>query len=145
MRYRRACFCLIVSLLWLGSGCGGDPLGRQAVSGTVKLDGVAVEQGRISFQPVEGGEISSGAEISGGAYTIPREDGLPPGKYRVVIHALKPGTGGLLEEGAMPGDELPPAEELIPPEWNVRSNQFIEVEPGGAGTFDFDIPAAGQT
>jgi hypothetical protein len=71
--------------------------------------------------------------ISQGAYEIPKAKGLPPGKYRVSITAVKPGTAPVLAEGAMPGDEesQPPPQELIPPEWNRRSTQIVEVSETG--------------
>jgi hypothetical protein len=83
---------------------------------------------------------SSGAVITQGKYTLPREKGLPPGKYRVVINAVKPGTGGELAAGGMPGDEEGPApEELIPPEWNTESQHFIEIDSSGSTEFTHEI------
>src|SRR5256885_12554328 len=72
-----------LSLVGLGflAGCSGNPLGRQAISGSVKVDGVPLEKGTISFQPLENGQTSSGAVIAGGNYSIPRDKGLPPGSY----------------------------------------------------------------
>jgi len=138
-------FLLVVgclgSLAWV-CGCGSDPLGRQAVSGKVTLDGAPLEQGSISFQPVEGGITSSGAVVTQGEYAIPRDKGLPPGKYRVVINAIKPGTGQAeLPPGGMPGEEVegPPAEELIPPEWNTNSEQFVEVSSSASAEFVHEI------
>lgn len=129
------------ALAWI-CGCGADPLGRQPVSGKVTLDGAPLEKGSIGFQPVEGGITSSGAVIAQGAYTISREKGLPPGKYRVVINAIKPGTGQVeLPPGGMPGDEVEgkPAEELIPPEWNTESKQFVEVSSSAPAEFVHEI------
>jgi hypothetical protein len=133
--------CSLISFLSFAvlSGCGGDSLGRHAISGTVSLNGAPVERGSISFMPMDQGVTSSGAAFTDGSYSIPEQDGLPVGKYRVTINAPKPGTGKAAAEGAMPGDPLPPAEELIPPEWNVKSNETIEVKEGGPFEFNFDI------
>ena len=132
-----------LGMIW---GCGvGDPLGRRPVSGTVTLDGAPLQEGSISFQPTGGGTTSSGAVIAQGKYTIPQDKGLPPGKYRVVINAVKPGTGTALAHGAMPGDEEgPPAEELIPPEWNTESQQFVEVPASGPAEFTHRIVTTGE-
>jgi hypothetical protein len=132
---------VVGAILFLFSGCGtNDPLGRRAVNGTVTLDGVSLANGTISLQPTEQGTTSSGAVISEGKYAIPRDKGLPKGKYRVVINAIKPGTGMTLPAGKMPGEEVgtPPA-EWIPPEWNSKSQQFVEVPPSGAVTFAHEI------
>jgi hypothetical protein len=136
---------LLLAVMGLGalvvfSGCGpGNPLGRKAVSGSVKLDGAPVQQGSINFQPVEGGTTSSGAVIRDGKYSIAAVDGLPDGKFLVQIYAIDPATITEPPEGHMPGDDLPEAKELIPPEWNKDSDKTVEVSGRGPFTFDFDI------
>jgi hypothetical protein len=135
------CACLL-SLL---CGCGeSDPLGRHAISGSVSLDGAPVEKGNISFHPTEKGVTSSGAVINAGKYSIAREKGLPVGEYRVTINAPKPGTGGQVAAEALPGDPVPPPQELIPPEWNVNSEQFIEVTDKGPFEFKFEVKSKGK-
>ena len=69
------------------AGCGGDPLGRHAISGTVKVDGAPLTKGNISFQPTEEQPTMSGAVVQAGKYSIPRQNGLVAGKYRVVSAA----------------------------------------------------------
>ena len=120
-------------------GCGGDSLGRRAISGTVTFDGAPLAEGNIGFQPIEGGITSGGTSIAAGKYALTRDSGLPVGKYRVTVNAAKPGTGGTPPEGAMPGDPLPVPVEMIPPEWNVNSQQTIEVKESGPYEFNFDI------
>ncbi|MGE0758461.1 MAG: hypothetical protein AB7O38_15645 [Pirellulaceae bacterium] len=141
---QRKTFALLVATVWccvMFTGCGtSDPLGRQAISGEVNVDGQPLKDGSISFEPIEKSVTSSGAMIQEGKYAIIREQGLPPGKYRVVVNALKPGTGMTLPEGKMPGEEVgTPPEELIPPEWNTDSKNTIEVTPSGDNHFMHDI------
>ena len=144
MSFHAARVALAFSLLGAVIGCGGgDSDGRHAVSGTVTVDGAPVQEGNVNFQPVAQSTTSAGAVISNGTYSVPQEGGLLPGKYRVEIYAPVPGTGGTLAEGALPGEELPEAEELIPPEWNTKSEQTIEVKPEGPFEFDFDIKTQG--
>jgi len=138
-RLLRLFFCL--GLAAVSSGCGpSDPLGRRAISGAVTLDGTPLTDGTISFQPAEHGATSSGALISQGKYAISRDKGLPPGKYRVAVNAAKPGTGMTLPEGKMPGEEVgTPPVELIPPEWNTKSQNIIEVKASGPAKFTHEI------
>jgi hypothetical protein len=135
---RRRLVLASVCFVCVLSGCGSDPLGRHAISGSVTLDGAPVDNGSITFQPTEQATTSSGAMIKGGKYSIARDQGLPVGKYRVAISAPKPGTGGDVPPGEMPG-ETPPAVEMIPPEWNVNSNQTIEVKADGPFEFNFEV------
>jgi hypothetical protein len=136
-RARCALLGFAVALL---SGCGGGAAGLYGVSGTVKVDGAPLEKGSISFEATEGQRTSSGAVISGGNFTIPAAHGLPEGKYRVVVHAPTPGTGGgKAPSDAPPGEATPPPKELIPPDWNESSTHTIEVKKGGPFVFSFDI------
>jgi len=122
-------------------GCGeADPLGRMEISGTVTFNGQPLNDGSISFEPMEGATTSSGAVVSQGKYAIQRSEGLPPGKYRVTVNAIKPGTGMTLPEGKFPGEEVgTPPEELIPPDWNVKSTHTIEVTKSGPNSFTHEI------
>jgi hypothetical protein len=146
MRFRRIASwlgCLYV--LGVIGGCGGsDPLGRHAISGAVNLNGAPLEKGNIGFHPVDKSITSSGTVVEGGKYSVPRDKGLPVGKYRVTVNAPKPGTGTEAAKDVMPGDPLPPPQELIPPEWNVNSEQFIEVNDKGPFVFNFDIKPKGK-
>lgn len=134
--------CLLLAIV----GCGADDgLGRRAISGTVTLDGTPLTDGAITFEPVEKSTTSSGSMIAAGKYSITREQGLPPGKYRVVVNAIKPGTGMTLPEGKFPGEEVgTPQVELIPPSWNSRSQQFIEVTESGPTEFTHEISSKGK-
>jgi hypothetical protein len=129
----------------LFSGCGGGAAGLYGISGTVKVDGAPLEKGNISFEATESQPTSSGAVISGGNFTIPREHGLPEGKYRVVVNAPTPGTGGgKVAADTPPGEGPPPPKELIPPDWNESSSHTIEVKKGGPFTFSFEIATKGK-
>jgi hypothetical protein len=119
-------------------GCSGNnPLGRKAISGTVKLDGQPLPNGAIELHPLEGG-MQSGDLIANGSYSIPAASGPTPGKYRVVIYDTYETPP--LPPGHMPGDDLPPAPKpKVPPDWNTKSNQTIEIKKEGPFKFDFDI------
>jgi hypothetical protein len=125
-------------LIVAASGCGPDnPLGRKALSGTVTLDGSPLEKGTIEFQPLDGG-VQSGDLISAGKYFIPAHQGATPGKYRIVI--IDTYDTPPLPPGHMPGDDLPPPPKgKIPPLWNSKSQQTIDVTKEGPFKFDFEV------
>ena len=116
----------IFAAVAMAGGCGNDPLGRRAVSGTVRFDGAPLKAGNISFQPTEGQPTYGGATIT-------------DGKYQVSINSPVPGTGGSPAPDAMPGDPPALSRELIPPNWNVASDHYIEIKKEGPFTFDFDV------
>ena len=124
------------------NGCSQESDGRQAISGTVNVDGTPVKAGSISFQPAEGQATASGAVITSGKYSLAKEDGLLPGTYRVAISAPMAGTVDAAAP-ALPGEAPPLAKDLIPPEWNNASRHTIEVKKTGAQTFPFEISTNG--
>ena len=127
------------SLLATVCGCwGGDPEGRRAISGTVTLDGAPLKQGSISFQAEKPGGPRSGAPIADGEYSIRAEKGLPVGKYKVMIFASQRGMGKPASS-VLPGDPVAVPVELVPPEYNVNSDKFVEVTEDGPTQFDFNI------
>lgn len=131
-------FLLLLCLDCLGCG-SSDPLNRKAVLGKVTVDGVAVPNGSISFEPLSAGGVGSGAVISTGKYSISKADGLPSGKYLVRITG-DDGANFAVSPGKMPGDEImPPKKELVPASWNSNSKEEIEVKQDGPTTFDFAI------
>lgn len=117
-------------------GCGGDSLGRQPLSGKVSVNGAPLEKGTINFQPIDKG-IGSGARIEAGTYSIARKDGLPVGKYRVVINAPTPGSAPAASD-APPGEPPPPPQELLPEEWNTKSEHTIDIT-SGKNEHNFDV------
>ena len=62
---------LVLPLVVLLLGCGErDRLNRQAVCGSVTLDGKPLARGAIPFQPEEKTGTSTGAVIEDGRYAI---------------------------------------------------------------------------
>jgi len=141
MRRRDLCLLLCSHVLpALLIGCGSEnPLGRKAVSGSVKLDGEPLEQGTIEFHPMFEGGVQSGGRIVSGKYSIPAHEGVILGKYRVSISDFVPTPP--LPPGHMPGDTLPPSPKpKVPAEWNSKSQHTVDVNKEGPFKFDFDIP-----
>jgi len=140
---RRGELCLLTLLglapLALCLGCGHDnPRGRKAVSGLVKLDGQALDQGNIEFHPTFEGGVQSGGRIVNGSYSIPAHEGVIVGTYRVAITDFVPTPP--LPANFMPGDPVPPSPKpKVPPDWNTKSKQTVEIKKEGPFKFDFDV------
>jgi len=128
------------ALVMTFGGCSekSDGLPREAVSGTVTLDGQPLQKGLIQFLPSSQKEVmSGGAVIDGGKFSIARNEGLLPGTYRVEISSS---TG--LEPpppGEPPGPAKATAKDLIPEQYNLKSTLTAEVKAGGANTFEFPL------
>jgi hypothetical protein len=128
-------------------GCGsGDNLPREAISGSVAVDGKPLESGLITFQP-DGADVAtqSGASIVQGKYTIPRDQGLVPGKYKVTITAAGNTPEKQVDTATnnnMPGMPPIPAKEIIPSSYNSASLLTAEVKGGSKNEFNFNLTAA---
>jgi len=126
-------------------GCSGkvDELPREAVSGTVRLDGRLLASGMIVFLP--SGEqkskhtVSSSDVIKNGRFSIPRAKGLVPTKYHIAIYA------GRKHEG-LPSPDVRPeeakaqqAKDSIPEKYNVETELEVEIKPGGIRELRIDL------
>src|SRR5687767_1401487 len=103
----------VVCTVTLLAGCGGPGAGdRLAISGTVKWKGEPLAEGTIDF--VAADQNRTGGMIQNGAYKIPREQGLPPGKYQVVISSIA-GSGVVSSEPPGPEAMSQSGSERLPP------------------------------
>ena len=116
-------------------GCGRDD-GRQAVSGTVRLDGSSLERGLINFRPLNGTQgPSAGEAVEEGRFRIPAEAGLMPGTYEVTIIAMKE-TGRVIDD---------PQKGRIPELVRIRFEQpppQVTVSSQEKNQFEFELRGA---
>jgi len=129
---------------FLLTGCSDSDGGRVDVSGTVKLKGVPVKDGTISFEPLEGQDTRATAMIVAGEYSIPKASGLRPGNYLIRVSA------GDQKTAVNPVDaDHPPgpgggtnviSKELVPADWNVKSKQERTVSKDGSNRIELSIP-----
>jgi hypothetical protein len=145
---RRLAICwfgLFLALLGPGllGGCGPKGPTRCEISGKVLLDGQPIEEGVIQFDPLDGQATMDSSIILKGAYQIPKNKGLFPGRYLVRIMAgdgysgagrAEPGSGQPTEPGVKRGVDR------APEEYNTKSTQTVEVKETGNNIFDYDVP-----
>jgi hypothetical protein len=138
---RRVVVLLVCVALAL-SGCGR--WGTARVSGKVTLNGKALANARVTFQPIgergkEAGPASVGETNESGEYTLTMVrkggPGAMLGMHRVTITAL---------QGPPPDptdDNPPPRKDLVPERYNTKTELKFEVLPGGTTEADFKLTA----
>lgn len=126
---------VVVATVGLLSGCGSEQK-KYKVSGTVKYKGTPLASGSITFTPDGTGGALGGATIKGGAFEMPAASGLQAGKYKVSIS--QPDPKGAAKEGDAPGASKD-AKELIPEQYNVKTELTAEVKSSGPNEFPFDL------
>ena len=146
----RTC-CLMVFWTSIGmlSGCGGggkpkvySPQFADAVQvkGTLTLDGQPVPEANITFvfegTPPKGFVSAGGLTDSSGKYQVRSGDklGMPPGRYKVVIHRWGTADGKPFKENSESGMDLEQAKlagivkELIPAKYSDAEQSQLTVE-----------------
>jgi hypothetical protein len=132
--------CLAVLGVVILAGCGPRS-DRLEVTGSVKLDGLALDQGSIRFTSTGTQKLfASGATIQNGEFIVPQEKGLPPGTYHVEVSSPDTSVPPVVYKNAPGEPALPPtAPERIPTEYSSESKHTIDVTADGDNHFDFDI------
>ncbi|MCR9291444.1 MAG: hypothetical protein NXI32_01915 [bacterium] len=126
--------CLVMGVLAICLGCSSESY--QPISGSVSFEGQALEKGVITLYP-RGEGTTVGGEIIDGSFSLPREKGPTPGKYRVEIIAFRP--TGKSEFDIDLNQEVPIEEQFLPQKFNRNSTLEIEVAADGDNAFDFDL------
>lgn len=119
-------FTCLVGLVGL-SGCGGDGINRQPVSGSLTFNNAPIKYGSIRFEPAEKQVTTASGSIKEGRYEIKRDAGLSPGKYKVWVQAFD--RSGETPAGAMPGSEGPPPRDILPQKYLTQPAAEITIKP----------------
>jgi len=140
LRFLRGGMVLFLTPLF---GCGSsDGLNRQAISGTVTLDGQPIPIGAILFEPAtqESG-TAVGATIRQGGFAIARREGPVPGSYQVRVYS----SSGIQAPPAQgQTDRTPrPMVERIPARYNTQTELRATVLGRHANPFRFDLDSSG--
>lgn len=132
-------YCTGIYLLILAAGCSSNQDNRQAVAGSVSLKGKPLDNGSIIFYPVETNS-QAGSEIKAGKFTISKEQGLIPGKYKVFITSPDGKTPDVPKDTAPGPSGNFASKDRVPASFNIDSKLEIEVKGNTPNHFSFDIP-----
>src|SRR5262249_52469521 len=118
MLLTRGCFTFLLSLAVAAGGAGcSTPHRRMGVVGAVKPKGQPIKDGAIVlFEPLDNQDTAGNATVTGGAFSIPRQVGLKPGKYLIRI------TAG---DGKTPVNPLDPNAPPGPGGTNIISKDLV--------------------
>ena len=121
--------CVTAGLL---AGCSSGPA-PATVSGEVKVDGVPVANGTISYVPADSTGAPASADIKNGRYEIR----TTAGKKLVQVSVPVPGP----KHKAYVGDDAPWVEttqESLPDKYHSKSELTFDVK-AGSNTKDWDL------
>ena len=146
-RARIATFCAVLALGCLvvaGCGKGGGGFKVVPVSGKVKLDGKALPEIAVTFQPVAAGTKadpgpgSTGKTDSEGKYTlmlvdVSRKAGAVVGKHEVRFAPIGPPSDPSSDIAPKIANPIPPKYQQNPPEVEVTGDKTKD------GNLDFNL------
>jgi len=111
-------------MLLVAVGCGEESSMGQ-LTGTVTVDGQAVEGGSIAFFPTDGKSQTAGGMIRLGDYSVQ----VPFGSAKVEIRV--PQIMGKQKMYNTPdSDEQPIVRETLPAKYNDRTELLVDIQPG---------------
>jgi hypothetical protein len=143
---------LLIAVLFVCS-CGGGA-GYAPVSGKVTLDGKALPNAVITFQPIAGaggdagGMGSTGKTAPDGTYTLAASTVTPRlgaliGKHKVRISiSSEPQAAADTNDDAIntgPKSKIRIPRETLPARYNEQTTLEFVVPPGGSTTADFNL------
>ncbi len=132
----------LLGLAWaaalLAPGCSD---GRVRVHGTVVFEGKPLEEGFVSFEPVDGVGPTTGGAIAGGAYDLTGEARATVGEKIVRIVGSRR-TGRKIAAASPPGALADEWVQCLPKQYNDESTLRVTITPGGDNTHNFDLPIA---
>ncbi len=133
-RLRPVAFAVPAFLILLGCAEKPKEQSRAQVSGTVTLDKLPLQSGKILFDPGDGTPPAT-LDILDGKY----EGLVPVGKNNVRLNSFI--KVNLKEKMKMdgPGYDAPSEENVLPPRYNSKSEINREVVAGGPNVFNFDL------
>jgi hypothetical protein len=142
-RFFRSLLAVVPTIALIGCSRSLDDLPREAVAGTVTMDGKPLPAGVIQFYPMGEGSATTTApngEIKDGAFSIPREHGAVPGKYKVAIsHAELKAAEGKARKKGLPERSKVLGPEQIPAKYNTQTKLETEIKAGGARDLKYDL------
>ena len=118
-------------------GCGQD--GRQALEGTVTVDGKPLGEGDIVFFPQPGTlGPTAGGQIVQGHFSVAPEGGTLAGTFRVEITATRK-TGEQVKDPTLDNALVDRYEQYLPTRYNQQSELTAEVTETGPNRFEFPL------
>ena len=122
-------------LLLVMLGCGGTD--RQALRGTITLDGKPLPLGTITLKPQQGTRSpTASSEVSDGKFFIPAKNGLHVGQFHVEVLAMRVKNGDTYDPSK--AYEYNQIEQYLPQRYNYRSELLAEIKKG-KNSLDFEL------
>ncbi|WP_143544000.1 hypothetical protein [Rhodopirellula sp. MGV] len=135
----RSGICMLLGFLTIASlvGCSQSKPEISA-EGTVTVDGQALSGAVMTFEPM--GQTTgpkASAPVFSGKFSLPPNNGLHGGSYRVRFSMIPAGVLRSLPDEQKAG--LPPSDAVIAPEFDENSKLECTLQPDQENILEFDV------
>lgn len=134
---RRLLTLAAVLVCWVCSGCSPDRPQRQAVRGTLTLDGEALNGVVLVFTPTGAGQVGASTVAVAGEFSMDRTSGPSAGKHFVTLDVIQPDLEEytqLRQAGRRPLSSL-----TIPPRYSKLGMLNADVQADSENVFTFNL------
>lgn len=124
-------------LCWACSGCSPEQPQRQAVRGTMTLDGRPVSGVTLVFAPTGAEQVGATTVAVDGQFSLDRTAGPSVGKHFVTLDVIEPDLeeyAQLRQAGKRPFSTL-----KIPPRYSKLGTLYADVQADAENVFTFNI------
>jgi hypothetical protein len=128
-------------MMFLFAGCGSN---ATRIAGKVTFNGTPVEEGSISFEPVDGKGTVLGGPITAGKYEINVD--LPVGEEDKLVRIIGVRkTGRKLHNPESATEMVEEVEMFVPRQYNSDSTQKVQVKANVLNTHNFELKSNDST
>ncbi len=128
-------------LLILFAGCGSSVT---RIAGSVTFNGTPIEEGSISFEPVDGKGTVLGGPIAAGRYEI-NSDFPVMGENKLVRIIGVRKTGRKVRNPESATEMVEEVEMFVPRQYNLESTQTVQVKSNVPNTRNFELKTSNST
>jgi hypothetical protein len=114
---------IMFGFLVILGGCAKSNMGH--VSGKIEVDGVPLDEGSVTFKPLDNNAPTAGSRVRHGQYSAD----VPIGKMKVAISQGKV-VGKKKAYATADSPVVPITKEALPARFNEKTELRYEVEPG---------------
>ena len=125
----------VALLIALSAGCGSSDT---RIIGTVTFNGTPVEEGSISFEPVDGKGTVLGGPIAGGKYDIRSQTPVTGENKLVRIIGVRK-TGRKVRNPESASEVMEEVEMFVPRQYNSESTQKVQLKSNVPNTHNFEL------
>ncbi len=122
---------------WSCSGCSPAQPPRQAVRGTLTLDGKPISGVVLVFAPTGADQVGATTVVTAGQFSLGRASGPSEGRHFVTLDVIEPDLEQYIE--LRQAGKRPLSSLRLPPRYSKLGTLHADVRVDGDNVFNFEL------